>query len=734
MDKHDALTARQSGLPSVDVPPGIPDVEAQGLDSFSYLRAYYRVLRKRWATIISMVLIAAVLVAIVSFKMKPIYESTTLLEVIADTTQIQSLNDLYRQSPTDAAFIGTQIQVLRGEDLAWQTIQQLGLAQNPEFARRQGAADSQASDDAVIRSFLGHLHVEQVRDSHVVKVSFESTNPELAARVANKLAEDYIEYNFRQKYDATRQVSGWMEKQLDELKAKVEKSQQALVDYERQNAIVNIGDKQNVVEQRLADMSRGLTEAQSDGVQKESLFELVKSNESQVALLAQNALLQKLEEKYADLKAQYADAVGQYGREFPKAKRLESQLKEIQAAIDKERARTVERIRIDYAAAVNREKLLTAAVAKEKAEVGRVNQLLIQHNMLKRDFETNQQLYDSILQRLKDATVSAGLRATNIHLIGRAKPQSAPTRPKKVLNIAIGLMVGLLLGVTFSFVQEAMDSSIRTAEEAERLIGAPTLAVVPLERFKQFKVLRGNGHNRNGHQNRAALALLKQPKSALAESFRTLITSILSSMYPKPPQTLLVTSLLPGEGKTTTALNLAIGLAQRGHNVLIVDADLRKPGISEALSAPYGKGLTGLLTGEVGLGQAIKKLLATPHLWVLPSGSELANPAQLLASDSMQSTLTELRQRFKYIVLDSPPLLPVADALGLSTLVDGVILVIESGATPREAAARARKILGHVRANILGLVLNKVDFRHDGYYYGQYYTSYYTPPEDKVKT
>jgi succinoglycan biosynthesis transport protein ExoP len=734
MDKHDALTPRQSGFSSIDVPRRFPDSEAQGWDSFSYLRAYSQILKKRWATIASAVLIVAVLAAIISFKMKPVYQSTALLDVEADTTQIQSLNDLYRQSPTDADFIGTQIQVLKGEDLAWQTIQELALAQNPEFVpRRQGAADSQVSDDAVIGAFLGHLQVQQVRDSHVVKVSFESTNAELAALVANKLAEDYVEYNFRQKYDATRQVSHWMENQLDELKAKVEKSQQALVDYERQNAIVNIGDKQSVAEQRLTDMSRDLTQAQSDRVQKESLYELAKTNESQVALLAQNQLLERLDEKYADLKAQYADAVGQYGRKFPKAKRLESQMQEIQTFMGAERTRTVERIRNDYAAALNRERLLTAAVAKEKAEVGRVNELLIEHNMLKRDFETNQQLYDSLLQRLKDATVSAGLRATNIHLIGRAKPQATPIRPRKVRNILVGMMIGLILGVVISFAQEAMDSCVRTVEEAEHLMEVPALAVVPLERFKPFRPLRGNGHTGDGHENRAALALLNQPKSRLAESFRTLITTILLSTYRETPRALLVTSLRAGEGKTTTALNLAIGLAQRGDNVLILDADLRNPGISKMLTAPYGKGLAGLLTGEVGVDQAIKKVLAVPRLWVLPSGTDAASPAQLLAADSMQSTLAELRHRFKYIIVDCPPLLPVADALALSTLVDGVLLVIESGTTPREAAARARTILGNVGANILGLVLNKADFRHDAYYYGRYYASYYTYPEEKVK-
>ena len=273
-----------------------------------------------------------------------------------------------------------------------------------------------------------------------------------------------------------------MEQQLDELKAKVEKSQQALVDYERQNAIVNISDKESVVEQRMADLSRDLTNAQSDRLQKESVYELVRSNESQVASVAQNDLLQHLEEKYADLKSQYVDALEQSGPKHPKAERLQSQVDEIQSLIERERKRIVERMRNDYMAALGRERLLAAAVAKEKVEVGALNQLLIQHNLLKRESETNQQLYDNLLQRLKDATVSAGLRATNIHVIDPAKPPRLPVRPQKLRNILIGLMVGLVLGLALAFVREAVDTSIKSVDEAERLANAPALAVVPLAR------------------------------------------------------------------------------------------------------------------------------------------------------------------------------------------------------------------------------------------------------------
>lgn len=727
-------------MPEAGHSPAVPvvDIEAQEFDSFSYLQTYWNILNKRRWTIVTVTFIVTLLVAIASFKMTPIYEATVHLDIEADTLQIQSLNDLFRQIPTDEAFIGTQIQVLEGDSLAERTIEQLGLARDQAWAAAIRQANSPlsgkptTSPDGLLTPFKSCLHVQKVRDSHVVNVSFESADPGLSAKVANALANNYIEYNFREKYDATRQASGWMEHQLDELKAKVEKSQQALVDYERQNAIVNVSDKENVVEQRLADLSRDLTNAQNDRLQKESVYELARSNESQVAFVAQNDLLQRLEEKYADLKSQYVDALQQFGPKHPKAERLQSQVDEIQSLIQRERKRMVERIRNDYMAALGRERLLAAAVAKEKVEVGALNQLLIQHNLLKREFDTNQQLYDNLLQRLKDATVSAGLRATNIHVIDPAKPPRSPVRPQKLLNILIGLTVGLVLGLALAFVQEAVDTSIKSIDEAERLANAPALAVIPLARDTLRRPRPSLPGSNGGSAATQGLALLSQPSSALAESFRTLLTSVVLSTAPQPPQALLITSSTANEGKTSTALNLAIALAQRGEPTLLIDADLRHPGIAASLNLGNGKGLASFLTGAHSIEEVLRQFPPVPTLWALPTGPKPPNPAQLLSSCAMESMLRELRKQFKFLVIDSPPVLPVADAMVLSTFVDGVVFVIESGATVRGAVTRARKILQNVGANVLGIVLNKVDVRHDGYY--GYHTHYYYHSDDKERT
>jgi capsular exopolysaccharide synthesis family protein len=732
-------------LPPRRVASHLADVELERTDTYFYLRTYWHVLAKRRWTILTAALILVILVAIVSFKMQPVYKAVARVEVEAEPPEIQSLNDLYRSTPSDDAFLQTQVNVLESDTLAWQTIQQLGLAQKPELSTEVGWKNTTAADTGpparghLIKDFRNHLHVELMRNSRMLEVSFESRDPALAAAVANALVNNYAEYNFRKKYDATRQASGWMEQQLDELKAKVEKSQQVLVDYERENAIVNVSDKENVVEQRLDDLSRDLTAAQNDRVQKQSLYELARSNQSQAAVLVQDELLQRLEERDADLSAQYADALSEFGPRYPKVVRLQSQLKTVESFVDTERRQLVERIRNDYVAAQGREKLLSDAVIQEKAEVGRLNQLLIEHNILKREFDTNQQLYDSLLQRLKDATVSAGLRATNIHVIDSAFVPSSPVRPKRLLNVAIALIVGLILGVTFAFIEEGLDNSIKTAEDVERLIAAPALAIVPAAGSEGGRLYgRAAGHGKSRVFAKAptngavALAVLKRPTSALSESYRALRTSILLSTAVRPPQVLLVTSPQPNEGKSCTSLNLALTLSQRNDRVLIVDGDLRKPCVAHHLGLKDERGLSGLLTGAHDLDEALCRTESVPQLWALPGGPMPPNPAELLSSPRMADILQQLRERFDHIVLDSPPLLMVTDATILSTLADGVILVVESGVTVRGALLRAHSLLENAGGRLLGVVMNKVDFRHDTYYYSRYsryYRSYYDTAE-----
>ncbi|HEV2382708.1 MAG TPA: polysaccharide biosynthesis tyrosine autokinase [Terriglobia bacterium] len=651
---------------------------------------------------------------------------------------LQSLNDLFRTNQEDDSFLATQMSILQSDNLAWETVQQLGLAKSLGSAETsqpggQVLGTPPAMKNAMVAAFKGQLHVERPKDTRMALVSFESADPNQAAVVVNSLVKNYIEDNFRTKYDATRQATGWMEQRLDELKLKVEKSEEAMVAYERQNNIANVGEKQTAAEARFEDMSKELSTAQTDRLSKESLYKMVASNDTQVGFIQTNSLLTSLEAKEIELKEQYSAALAQYGPTYPQALSLQDQIKDLGALVIRERKRVVENLHNDYLAAVQREKFLAAAVSQQKAEVDRVNQLLIEHNLLKRDFEGNQQLYDNLLQHLKDANVSAGLRATNIRIIDEASIPSFPVRPNRIRNIEFALVAGLILGIALAFTREALDNSIKNAQEIEKLTDLPTLSIVPLGHSSA--VLRGPGlfHARREHSSNGdsgwpiEMAVLKKPGAAISEAYRTLRTSVLLSTAERPPQVLLITSSQLSEGKTATSLNLAATLAQKGSRVLLIDSDLRRPGLAKALKVPNGKGLAGILTGAYEYDDSLlQRIEDLGGLQLLPAGPYPPNPAELLCSMKMENLVVQLRQKFDHVILESPPVLPITDATILSSLVDGVIMVVECESTTRAALSRACRVMEHSGGKILGTVLNKVDTRRDGYYGYRYYHGYYS--------
>jgi len=722
-DLSRSLTRIDTGVPQ---PAMAVNAAAPPMANFSALTSYADVLLKHRLLIVLITVLITGGAALYAFKASPVYRATARLEIEPETRYIQTGIDGVQNAPgEEEMFLSTQVDVIQSDNVARQTIEQLHLSNDPEFkavADKLPAGRTPAVlESALISVFKKHLIVERQKDTRMLMVHYESGDPQLAATVANALVENYIEYSFRLKYDATRQATTWMEAQLNDLRKKVQKSQEALVDYEAKNSMVNVGDKESIAEQKLADLSRDLTEAQNDRVRKESQRDLMGSDAGRVRLVADSALLQKLQQSEADLKTQYADAAQTYGPTFPKVKRLEAQLEEVDSLITREQKRLLDTMNNDYSTAETREHLLADAVAKQKAEVSRFNELSIQHNLLKRDFESNQALYDNLLQRMKDATVAAGLRATNIHLIDRAVPPTSPDRPKKGRTIVVALAGGLVLGFLCSLLRETMDFSIHSAEELETLSGVPTLAIVP-DAGSIPKILKTRRREQL-QRTSVSTTLLCHPESMVAEAFRALRTSVLLSRPEGGHQVLLVTSSNPGEGKTSTAVNLALALAQSGGDVLLIDCDFREPRVARNLALTNQRGLSDVLLRRLDLKDAMVRL-ASPELWVFPSGPKPPNPADLLSSRPMRKLLQELRSRFTSIVIDSPPVLMISDANILASQVDAVILVAESQSTSRAAVSRANQVITLSGGRILGTVLNKVDARRDGYY-GHYYRPRY---------
>ncbi len=738
MPDNDSITPIGNHLPQKisNFNPTMLELEAQGGESHFSFASFWHIVMKRLTTIIVATVVVAVLTGIYTFRMQPVYKATATVEVETTSPQLQTLSEVYRQTGgDDYTFLITQIQVLQSNSLAWTTLQQLGMDREPVPAEAKASGQTPAQiagarKTALIEGFKGGLSVEPLKDSQILAVSYESNNPEFAANAANQLIENYKDSNFEARSDFTRHASAGMEEQLEELKSKVEKSQQALIDYERRNLIVNVGDKGTINDERLEQLNKDYTAAEGELDDKQSVFELAKANENQVGMVVDDKVLQGLQTKYDDLKAQYADAMVQYGPNFPKAVRIHDQILQVQTLMDSARKQAIAKIQNDYLAAANRVKLLGDALAKEKTTVGALNERMIDYNILKRDFEINQQLYESLLQRLKDATLSASLQVTNVHVIDPATIPTAPIRPNRPRNLAAGLMFGIILGVTLAFVQEALDSSVRTTEEAERLVNAPALAIIPAETdgYRRKQLAANSTTPTALAASGVGLSVLTRPSSPMAESFRSLRTSVLLSAAQHPPQTLLITSAQMGEGKTSTATNLVMSFAQRQGPVLIIDADMRRPSVAKTLGVGNEKGLSSYLTGAHSLDDVLVQYERLPNLWILPAGPRPPDPAELLSSHMMESTLRDLKKRFSQIVIDSPPLLLVTDAVILSAFVEGVILVVSSGTTARGALSRAHRILENANAKVLGMVLNKVDMRFDTYYgsyYGGYHQAYY---------
>jgi len=401
-------------------------------------------------------------------------------------------------------------------------------------------------------------------------------------------------------------------------------------------------------------------------------------------------------------------------------------LNQVQSSIQTETKRIGGRLDGDYQTAMQREQLLHQALEKQKVEANRLNERAIQYSLLKRDLETNQQLYESILQRMKEAGVSAALKSSNIRVVDPARVPTYPSQPNVPRNLLLGILLGLISGVGLAFGVEMMDNTVRTPEQVQVVSALPSLGIVPMS-----IPFNGNGSKLLKQSSRSRVEIISHshPKSEIAESYRALRTSILLSALGSPPQVILVTSALPQEGKTTTAVNCSIVLAQQGGRVLLVDGDLRRPSVHHSLGLRAGGGLSTLLTGTNQIEQVLVRAPQVPNLFVLPAGPTPPQPAELLSSDLMKHFIATWRGQFDHIVIDTPPALSVTDAVALSVEADSVILVIRSGATSKEALRRARDLLLRVNAKVTGVVVNAADLRapdlHHYYYSGGTYASHY---------
>jgi exopolysaccharide transport family protein len=726
----------------------------------SILRDYLRVLIKRkWLVIGSLALVfGGSLIA--TLRTTPIYDAVGSIAINKPDPILQSIRDsgnvgMDYYDPTD---LDTEVRILRSDLLALQVVRQLDLDHLREFGGTgkpstslELTTDALQPDspraNAVLGAFKSNLRVMLEPNTRIIDIHYKSPNKELAARVVNTLASTYIEQNFKTRFESTMQASDWLSRQLVDLQMKVETSQEKLVKYQKDHQILGIDDKQNITTDKLDELNKELTAAESERMQKESVYRLAEAGDSESAAAVaagaaqsktsenSSVLLERLQEQKSEVKIQIAQLSTQFGPAYPKLAQLNNQIKELDAQIQAEMKKVAGRLRGDYLAALQRENMLSTALEQQKQQQNKLNESAIEYSFLKRDFETNRTLYEGLLQKLKEAGVTAGLRSNNIRQVDIARTPVIPSEPNIPRNLGFGFVLGLTSGIGLAFLLEGIDNTVRTPEQAQAISTLPSLGMIPLGSRNN---LESSSRSLTVASSKEVVELITQsrPQSQMSEAYRALRTSLLLTSVGAPPKLILITSALPQEGKTTTSINTATVLAQKGTRVLLIDADLRRPSIHKTLGLGPRIGLSNVLTGGATVQEATFRSPILPNLFILPAGTPPPNPAELLASSQMAEILTLLRDQYDHIVMDTPPTLSVTDAVVLSPCADAVVLVIRCGQTTKPALRRSREILSQVNARVSGVLLNAVDLTSPDYYYyyeyqGKYGHRYYDDDDEE---
>jgi succinoglycan biosynthesis transport protein ExoP len=720
--------------------PSFPEEE-------SPLLHYWRILRKRRWAVAATVAIVFALSVIATLKETRLYQATSKVAIFPETPNVLGLKGV-EDSSADYQYdvaLETQAAILRSDVLAMKVIDAVHLDRGASSATGlegslpiSNMQPDPARAASMLGSFRGGLIIQIIPNSRLVQISYTSPDPGLATEIVNVLVKTYIEENFKTKYEAVTQTSDWLSTELADLQLKVQTSEEKLVRYQKEHSILGVDEKQNIVTAKLDELNRQLTAAQTDRIQKESNYKLAASGQleafAKTSREGTSSMLERLREKEADLDTQRALATTQFGSAYPKVVELNNQLKQVRTEIIAEETRAQQEIRDEYLLALQRETLLTTAFERQKQEANQLNESSIEYVVLKRDADSNRQLYQDLLQRLKEAGVSAGLRSSNIRVVDVARTPTQPIKPDIPRNLEVGFLFGLACGIGLAFVLESLDTSVRNMEEISAISTLPMLGTIPLSNMglrNRLKTVPALSEKLDS----PALVTYARPRSEAAEAYRALRTSILLSSFGAPPKVILVTSALPQDGKTTISANSALVLAQRGSRVLLIDADLRRPGVDKLFGFRSRGGLSTLISGVDKAEDVLIPYAPVPNLWILPAGPIPPQPVELLGSTVMKDHITRWRNEFDHIIIDTPPCLSVTDAVVLSPEADRVILVARAGKTTKTALRHACNLLLSVNAKVMGIVLNALDLRSgDGYYYtyGPNARHYYdeTSPQD----
>ena len=690
----------------------------------------WRMLRKRKFLIAGWALACTLLAGLYVAVKSPRYEATARIEVSPAGTNAMGLDQLTSRGlgPSDPAVqLQSAVTVLQSKAIALGVMRQLRMAERKDFAGKwtqtPGTNLSElppAARDQLLLCFQKALKVEIVPKTDIITVQFRAKDPELAADVVNATVSNYTERKFRSSYDSATQVSNWLSKQMDDLKIKANESQEKLAELQKQRGLIGVDETDNIVTEKLKGIDEQLTSAEADRIGKEARYRIAASgNPELIASMVPDATLQVLRSQQAELRVQYARLNTKFGAGYPKLGELASEMTQVESAIDGELKNLADRYRNEYLAAANAEKMLRARFEEQKQKAYDLNQGAAQYAILKHEVDATQELYQTLQLKLRQAGIVAGLASANIAVVEAGQLPSEPVDPRPVLDLLLGLGAGLGLGLLSALGLEALDTTIRTSEEAEMVSALPVLAAIPQTGAGEF----GRTWKKLPPDERTAqlrLIAFNKPHSQAAESYRSLRTSLLLCANGTPPKVLAITSSLPSEGKTLTAVNCAIVLAQQGARVLLVDADLRQPSLHEAFGIPQDPGLSGILAGACTESEAAVRAEAIPNLAMLTSGLPRAYPAEMLASPKMADLMDRWRSEYDHIVIDTPPVSMFTDAVVLGARADAVLLVARACTTTKQMLRHTCDVLQRANVNVAGVVLNSVDLHHQNGYYRSY--------------
>ena len=746
------------------VSAGYPAAFEREAESDSVIMEYLRMLKRHRVAVTVFALIGLGLGIAVTTVQTPVYRATTSLEVLNLNEDFMNMKQSNPVSDTDNSYdtseVETQVKILQNRELLDRVIEKLHSSYKASGQTTQTvppltgwrpwlkiAPPGTASPlRARLSAAAGSLKVRATPRTRVIEVTIDSTDPRLAADFANTLDNEFIEQNLEARWKTTLRMGDWLERELGDTRDKLVRAEDALQTYARDSHLIFTGENTNVATEKLQQIQVQLSAASADRIAKQSRYELAQ-NAPPDALpdVLNDQGYRETQAKLNDLRRQIADLSAIYNPDYSKLKQAQAQAASLSAAIDRNRTDIIARVKNEYIDALRREKLLAAAYDSQTREVTGQGEKAIQYNILKREVESSRQLYDVMLQQLKQSSIATAMRAGNVRVVDPAKPPSVPASPSLRIDSVLGLLLGLFAGIAVVLIRERADRTLQQPGDAQFWTNLPELGVIPSAGFEGGKTLMGNyartkllDESPGGKALAAAgrskgsveLITWQRSPSFVAEAFRTVLTSILfTGENGSSPRMLVFTSAASGDGKTTVVSNLGIALAEIGRKVLIIDADLRRPRQHKIFDVPNEAGLSTLLKSHdsepeawAGLVQETK----VPGLSVFPSGPATQAAANLLYSPRLTELLARVKKEYDMVLIDTPPMLQMTDARVLGRMTDAVIMVARAEQTTRDALIAATKRLSEDRIRVLGTILNDWNPKRSmGGYYGYYRGSYY---------